>query len=277
VKKKTVQKLVFRAVIAVQLLVIVFLATFLFLNAPAYVKKARFAASGGDLSADLVGSFVPREAVDSVAASVVTREPQPFPVIEISLLQVPSQHSTAPLPVLSQGQTAPTIVTPSAPAKPVIKPINPNIFAANTITIPRIGVRAPIVEIPVNTEKEQQKGLEKGVIHIMGTPGPGQEGNAFYAGHSSDFIGKKGKFKTVFALLPELHKGDYFILSDSTRAYYYTINETVITGPKDTTVMTRGGPGEKYASVQASFPVGSALKRFVVVGKLDRIVDASKQ
>jgi LPXTG-site transpeptidase (sortase) family protein len=277
VKNKIAQKLIFRAVIAVQVLVIIFLATFLFLNAPAYVKKARFAASGGDLSADLVGSFVPREAIDSVAATVVSHEPQQFPVIEISLSQIPSQTTSAPLPVLSQGQTGPTNTTPLPPAKPAIKPINPNIFAANTITIPRIGVRAPIIEIPVNTEKEQQKGLEKGVIHIMGTPGPGQEGNAFYAGHSSDFIGKKGKYKTVFALLPELHKGDYFILSDANRAYYYTINETVITGPKDTTVMTRGGPGEKYASVQASYPIGSALKRFVVVGKLDRIIDASKQ
>jgi LPXTG-site transpeptidase (sortase) family protein len=275
VRKKFLEKLVFRSVIAVQVLVIVFLVTFLLLNSPAYVKKARFAASGRDLSADLVGSFIPREAIDSIATSAVTHESPQFPVIEISIADIPALGPSAPLPVVSQGQTNPATTTPTAPAKPAITPINPNVFVPNTITIPRIGVRAPIVEIPVNTEKEQQKGLERGVIHIMGTPGPGEEGNAFYAGHSSDFFAKKGKYKTVFTLLPELHKGDYFIISDQSRAYYYTINETVITGPKDTTVMMRGKPGEKFASVQTSYPINTAKKRFVVVGKLDRIVDAS--
>jgi LPXTG-site transpeptidase (sortase) family protein len=162
--------------------------------------------------------------------------------------------------------------TPATPARPTI---NPNQFVANTVTVPRIGARAPIVEIANNTEKVQQEGLTRGVIHIYGTPSAGQPGNAFFAGHSSDWFGKPGNYKNVFALLPEVRDGDYFIISNETAMYYYRVVETVITGPKDTTVLERG-EGAPFASLQTSYPVGAAHKRFVVVGKLERTVEVDK-
>jgi LPXTG-site transpeptidase (sortase) family protein len=154
--------------------------------------------------------------------------------------------------------------------------IDPSVFVPSTITVPRIGARAPIVEIESNTEKRQQAGLAHGVIHIYGTPAAGEPGNAFYAGHSSDFIFKLGEYKTVFALLPSLHQGDYFIISDDHTMRYFRVVETKVVGPRDTSVMERGGEGEAFATLQTSFPVGTAMERFVAIGKLERAVDVSQ-
>lgn len=242
--------------IAIQLLVVVYLGTYLALNAPAYFKQARFTARGSDLSSELAGQFLPLE---SLSASLAGAD---FPGIEIEL-----SPNVSMLPTTS-GQTE--------PPKPVIPYVDPDVFVPYTVTVPRIGVRAPLVKIDVNTDKAQQSGLAQGVIHIPDTPEPGELGNAFYAGHSSDYLFKSGAYKTVFALLPNLVKGDYFILTSDSKAYYYTVNETVVTSPNDTSVMTRGGGKEKLASLQTSYPVGTARQRFVVVGKLSGVVDASK-
>ncbi len=265
-KKKQVRWL--RAVLALEIVGVVYIATFFALNLPAYVKKAHFAVRGQDLSAALDGSYVPLDALPVLPEEPARAfgVPPEYPEIEVEL--------TAPASSGISTTNAATIQEPPDTAPP-ISPINPNQFVANTVTIPRIGVRAPLVEISRNTEREQQRGLSIGVIHLAETPRAGQPGNAFFAGHSSDFLFKTGNYKTVFALLPEIKKGDYFILSDKDHAYYYTIVETIITGPYDTSVLKRGGPAEAFASLQTSYPVGTAQKRFVAVGKLSRTV-ASK-
>ena len=250
-------------IIIAQLFVVAYIATYLLLNAPAYYKQARFAVSGSDLSSELTGQYVPLETVRELSASLEQVQPSRFPGIEVVVD-----------PSLSLGPTSGR--SPAAPAEPLIPYVDPDLFVPYTVTVPRIGVRAPLVGISVNTEKEQQAGLAKGVIHIAETPEPGEPGNAFYAGHSSDYFFKSGSYKTVFALLPQLKKGDYFILTSDSTAYYYTVNETVITGPDDTSVMTRGAGQDKLASLQTSYPVGTAKKRFVAIGKLSGVADATK-
>lgn len=264
-KKKQVRWL--RAVVAIEVIGVVYIATFFTLNLPAYFKKANFAVRGADLSGALKGSYVPLEELpDASEGEVYIPEVSPqYPAIDVEVA-----------PNLELNTLLPESSTVAQTNAPVITPIDPSQFVANTVTIPRIGVRAPLVEISRNTEREQQRGLSLGVIHLAETPRAGQVGNAFYAGHSSDFFFKTGSYKTVFALLPEVKKGDYFILSDKDRAYYYTIVETVITGPNDTSVLQRGGPGEAYASLQTSYPVGTAQKRFVAIGKLSRTVASTR-
>ncbi|MFO0704867.1 MAG: sortase [Candidatus Andersenbacteria bacterium] len=258
---------VFRVIIVAQVLVLAYMATFLALNAPAYLKQARFAASGHDLSGQLAGQYVPLETINHIAASLTSAAASEFPGLEIQL--DPGISLT--------GQAGTQAASAAQPPKPAPIPyVDPNVFVPYTVTIPRIGVRAPLISIKVNTEKAQQAGLASGVIHIAGTPEPGQVGTAFYAGHSSDYFFKNGSYKTVFALLPQLKKGDYFILTNDTKAYYFTVNEVVITGPDDTTVMHHDQGKQKYAALQTSYPVGTAQKRFVAIGSLTRVVDASK-
>ncbi len=239
----------------------IYVVTFLILNGPAYWQKVKYVAAGNDLSNNLKGQYLDLDYLDQLEQA------------DNQGGQPPEQagSATSSAPVIHYNDTGSTAGTSGNATK--IPFIDPNAFVKNTVTIPRIGVRAPLIDIQVNTQKAQQKGLEQGVVHIAGTPKAGQEGNAFYAGHSSDYLFKPGHYKTVFALLPELRKNDYFILSNDKQAYYYKINEVVITSPKDTSVLERGGPGKKFASLQTSYPVGTALKRFVVVGQLVKTIN----
>lgn len=260
---RRIPKPILRGAIVLELAGIAYIATYAALNAPAFAAQVRFAVSGHDLSGDVAGSYVPIEEIPQPAA-----EASNFPYTSVVLRDAATAaNSAAPAP--SSQPTTPS----SAASRPAVTAIDPSQFVPNTVTVPRIGVRAPIVEVANNTEKVQQEGLARGVIHIYGTPQAGQPGNAFFAGHSSDWFGKPGKYKTVFALLPEVHEGDYFIISDASTMHYFRIVETVITGPNDTTVLERGrGGDEAFASIQTSYPVGAAGKRFVAVGKLERTV-----
>ncbi|MFH0831095.1 MAG: sortase [Parcubacteria group bacterium] len=264
--QKQTSHIIYRVTIALELVVLSYVATFLALNAPAYLKRAHFAASGRDLSTSLSGQYVPLETVNELAASLQTTSPGTFPYVDVVLSPSISLYPEAGAADAGQGE----------PDKPKIPYVDPDVFVPYTVTLPRIGVRAPLVGIDVNSESTQQQGLAQGVIHIAGTPQAGDLGNAFYAGHSSDYFFKSGQYKTVFALLPELARGDYFIITNDTRAFYFTIKETVITGPEDTSVLDRGGGQERLASLQTSYPVGTAKKRFVAIGQLTRTVDASK-
>ena len=71
----------------------------------------------------------------------------------------------------------------------------------NTLTIPSLGIRAPIVDAPESSENAFQKALQDGIVHYPGTATVGKPGNVYVFGHSSDYIWSKGSYKTVFALL----------------------------------------------------------------------------
>src|SRR3990167_1995192 len=79
-------------------------------------------------------------------------------------------------------------------------PINPTATdVPDQIQIPALQVQAPLVYIDSTDVLTVQSALAQGVVHYPGTVLPGEFGNAFYFGHSSDFISKPGRYKTVFA------------------------------------------------------------------------------
>ncbi|MFO0702830.1 MAG: sortase [Candidatus Andersenbacteria bacterium] len=245
---------VLRGFLVLELGGVAFVATAALLNGPAYLQQVRYNLSGGDLSHDIAGTYVPIEQIPAAPAG------QDFPYAEVSL------GTAVPAPASSSSSTS-----PAPPLVPPVPTINSEEFVPNTVTVPRIGARAPIVELKSNTDKAQQAGLAHGAIHAYGTPAPGQPGTALIAAHSSDFIFKLGAYKTVFALLPELHSGDYFIVSDDHTMRYFRITQTVVVAPTDTS-FTVHKDHAAYVALQTSYPVGTALKRFVAVGVLERTV-----
>jgi sortase A len=87
-------------------------------------------------------------------------------------------------------------------------------------------------------------------------------------GHSSDFAWTPGSYKTVFAKLPEIQLGTEIRISDDAgKIYTYKVIETKVVGPKDTSVLTQD-PAKKLLTLQTSYPVGTALKRFLAVSEL---------
>src|SRR6185503_5630476 len=85
----------------------------------------------------------------------------------------------------------------------------------NKLTIASIGVDAPVVYVNTKSETAFQEGLKSGVVHYPQTALPGQPGNVYIFGHSSDYSWSKGQYKTIFALLPRVAIGDIITITDA--------------------------------------------------------------
>lgn len=133
------------------------------------------------------------------------------------------------------------------------------------IAIPSLGIEAPLVYVEATDETTFQAGLALGVVHYPSTAKPGEYGNAFFFGHSSDFPTKPGNYKTVFALLPEIEPGAVIEITDRYgRLYIYEVFDQQIVSPNQTEFLEQGDRDKKILTLQTSYPVGTALRRYIV-------------
>ncbi len=132
------------------------------------------------------------------------------------------------------------------------------------IIIPKINVEAPVVyDVPSISESDVQKGLERGVVHYITTPNPGEKGNAVIFGHSSSNILNKGKYKFAFIMLKSLDKDDTFIVQKDGKRYVYKIYEKFVVKPDDLSVL---GPTDKTSTVTliTCDPPGTSTNRLII-------------
>lgn len=76
------------------------------------------------------------------------------------------------------------------------------------VGIAKISVTAPIVWVLEDTDAAYEEGLKSGIIHVPATVPPGQIGNSYLTGHSSDYFYKGGDYKKVLVRESELGIGD---------------------------------------------------------------------
>lgn len=147
--------------------------------------------------------------------------------------------------------------------------LDSRIRVAGNLSIPSLKISAPLVYVTERSEKVFQLGLQQGVVQYPGTALPGQLGNMYVFGHSSDYRWSKGSYKTVFAKLPNIKVGSLIILTDGAgKTYTYKTISTVIALPTDTKYLSQYKFQRKLLTVQTSYPVGTALKRFLVQAEL---------
>lgn len=148
-----------------------------------------------------------------------------------------------------------------APAQKMGKP--------DFIGIKSIGVNAPIIYVSEESEEEFQSALSLGVVHYPGSALPGQAGNVYIFGHSSDYVWSSGAYKSVFAPLPEAAVGDEVEISDHDgRVYTYSIMEKFVADAKDISLLSQETGGRRILTLQTSWPLGTALKRYIVRAEL---------
>ena len=137
------------------------------------------------------------------------------------------------------------------------------------LVIQSIGLEVPLVYVDETNEGVFQRGLERGVVHYPDTALPGELGNAYYFGHSSDYVFKKGKYKTVFATLPKVELGDkIYITNHDGRQFGYEVIDKLIVDSQDVSVLSQGDYDKRRLTLQTSWPLGTALKRYVVVAEI---------
>lgn len=141
--------------------------------------------------------------------------------------------------------------------------------SANTLVISSLNLDVPVVYVTQATEKAFQEGLKYGVVHYPGTARPGELGNVYIFGHSSDYRWSGGKFKTVFAVLPDIKVGADILLTDAGgQVYKYKVLDKKVVLPTETKYLQQYEYKRKVLTLQTSWPIGTALKRYVVIAEL---------
>ncbi len=173
---------------------------------------------------------------------------------------------------IASPSSMPTAIAPSAEPKILPQPgqsTDPSFMANNTIWIPKIGVKAPVLWDVTSTgdvTKDILTALQRGVVRYPQTALPDQVGNVFLTGHSSNYWWEKGSYKTIFALLDRLVVGDTIYIKYDNQVYTYKVSGQKVVKPSETSVLNR----TDYAtlSLMTCTPVGTNLLRRVVTAQL---------
>lgn len=136
---------------------------------------------------------------------------------------------------------------------------------SDSISIPKLGIKAPIVSAAGETQKQLNEALNKGVVLYPGSKLPGQNGEIFLTGHSSTYIWNKTPYGQIFALLDKLEAGDIVTVYYQNRQYDYRINNKQVLTPSQTQLSESNRP---TLTLMTCWPIGTSLKRLVVRGEL---------
>ncbi len=139
-----------------------------------------------------------------------------------------------------------------------------NWFSSYTLSIPKLGITKAFVST-VDTR------LSDHLVHYPGTALPPNLGSAVIFGHSTlpQFFNQKN-YKTIFANLYKLKKGDTIVVSVDNIVYTYIVDRIAITGPENKTVFTQRQNG-KFLKLVTCTPPGTKWKRLVVQSRLQAI------
>ncbi|MDD5213179.1 MAG: sortase [Candidatus Gracilibacteria bacterium] len=144
----------------------------------------------------------------------------------------------------------------------------------NRIIIPKIGKNIPLVNVEnkqVTNVKELEdvfmEELVHGVVRYPGSGTPGENGNMFIFGHSSNFPWIKGDYNDVFATLDKVVFNDKIIVYYNQKKYTYKIREKKVIKPGEVAILKRD-EGKSEISLMTCYPVGTSINRLVVIGEL---------
>ena len=145
----------------------------------------------------------------------------------------------------------------------------------NRIIIPRLGKNIPLVDVEHDADAkfgEMQdvfmEELKKWVVRYPGTARPGEVGNAFIFGHSSNYPWIASEYNDVFALVDTLIDGDEIIVYYNQHKYTYRITDRATVRPGDTRVLSSRDPNKKELSIMTCWPIGTTLERYIIFAEL---------
>jgi sortase A len=156
------------------------------------------------------------------------------------------KHALAEADALDKLPTGPPQVAPHTNPPAEGKPIG-------EIRIPKIGINQVVVEGTATQD------LRKGPGHYIGTPLPGEAGNAGIAGHRTTY-------GHPFYNLNELNKGDIIVVTTPQGIFVYKTLRSEVVSPSDGTVLKNAFGA--YLTLTTCNPRFSASTRLVVFAQL---------
>jgi LPXTG-site transpeptidase (sortase) family protein len=191
-----------------------------------------------------------------------------YPLVFISIFLLIFITSNAPLywtkaqPI--QTVKKETVGNSSSTSNPTSAPLEPGevIPTTPTLVVPKIDVSAPIQFINDASEAAQDAALPNGVVHYYQTANPGEVGNTFITGHSSNYWWIKGEYNYVFANLDKLAVGDQAIIYYNGNKYLYQVNNVKVVEPTDLSVLDQ--TIKPTLTLMTCTPAGTSWHRLIV-------------
>lgn len=149
---------------------------------------------------------------------------------------------------------------------------NINTGTQGTLNVPALGINAPINWTQDLSTIDAD--LDKGVVHMPGTPMPGDVGTTYISGHSSGYAWDNSPYKNVFTQLSKLGNGDKIYVtftntSGKTVKLTYTFDRQGEFKPGDQNQFINTADPE--IALSTCWPIGGTAKRLVVYAKLTSI------
>ena len=141
-----------------------------------------------------------------------------------------------------------------------------------SLTISRLGLsNVPILWGQESSESEISELLPTGLVNYSPTPNPGDIGNSYFAGSSSDYSWKDGKYQNIFDELDKLEPQDVIeinlkLKNGSLKTFMFSVISKNIFNATDEKQFENKPKSE--ISLSAAWDVGSYDKRLVVKAEL---------
>lgn len=168
-------------------------------------------------------------------------------------------------PAQTQIVIEPSIIVSTGTVAAPPKERNLPTMQENYVKIPVLNINAPITWRVNNVPADVTADLEKGLIQINGTALPGEKGNIYVTGHSSNYIWAKGNYNSVFATLDQLIVGDLIYVKFNGETYVYKVSGQKVVVPTDLSVFNQSD--QSKLTLVTCWPIGTSLKRLVVEAK----------
>lgn len=133
----------------------------------------------------------------------------------------------------------------------------------NNISISKININAPIIQVLSNSEKTILNAFKGGVVLYPGSTYPGQNGTTIIVGHSSSNP-PWTKYSAIFSLLNKLAPNDLIDITFDGKEYTYQVR--AIEKGSVQHILDSGLGGDLILS--SCWPVGTDKGRIVVVANL---------
>ena len=141
----------------------------------------------------------------------------------------------------------------------------------NRLVIPAINLDVPLVETDQRdyknfTETTFDADLENWVVKYPTTPNPGEGGNAFFFGHTSQEYWKSNPYGTVFRRIPQLKADDKIQVVRDGVLYEYKVVKTVVVRPREVndTYVKFWDENKEYITLMWCYPIWRTDKRMMI-------------
>jgi len=129
-----------------------------------------------------------------------------------------------------------------------------------TLYIPSVNINGKVID------SENSSGMEKGFWHFPLSGQPGFKGNTVIIAHRFKYLPPR---TDTFFMLDKVQIGDKIILNQKNNSYKYTVVENRIVEKNSREILYK--TNDYRITLITCHPLWSSEKRYVVIGKLDKI------